>query len=66
MVERDDGMVVGIEVKASTTVRATDFGGLKTLEDACGQTFAFGIVFYDGADVAPFSDRLTAVSLSCQ
>ncbi|WP_210421996.1 hypothetical protein [Rhizobium sp. S9] len=62
---RDIVMVVGIEMKAIATVRATDFGGLKMLADACEQKFAFGIVLYDGADVAPFGDRLTAVPLSC-
>ncbi|MBB4193002.1 putative AAA+ superfamily ATPase [Rhizobium aethiopicum] len=65
VLERNHGMVVGIEVNASATVRATDFGGLKTLADACGQKFAFGVVLYDGADIAPFGDRLTAVPLSC-
>lgn len=29
VLERDDGMIVGIEVKASATVKAGDFGGLR-------------------------------------
>ena len=65
VLERDDGMIVGIEVKASATVRASDFAGLKTLADACGEKFAFGIVLYDGTDVVPFGDRIAAVPLSC-
>ena len=37
VLERDDGMIVGIEVKASATVKAGDFGGLKALAEACGE-----------------------------
>ncbi|MBP2449801.1 ATP-binding protein [Rhizobium leguminosarum] len=64
VLERDDGMIVGIEVKASATVRTGDFGGLKTLAEACGEKFAFGVVLYDNTDVVPFGDRLAAVPLS--
>ncbi|AHG48799.1 hypothetical protein RLEG12_07645 (plasmid) [Rhizobium leguminosarum bv. trifolii CB782] len=55
-------MVVGIEVKASATVNATDFRSLKT---RAGKKFAFGIVLYDETDVVPFGDRLAGVPLSC-
>lgn len=65
VLERDDGMIVGIEVKASATVRASDFGGLKTLAQVCGEKFAFGIVLYDNTDVVPFGDRFAAAPLSC-
>ena len=51
VLERDDGMIVGIEVKASATVKASDFGGLRALAEACGDRFAFGVVLYDSADV---------------
>lgn len=65
VLERDDGMIVGIEVKASATVKASDFGGLRALADACGDRFANGVVLYDSADVVPFGERLAAVPLSC-
>ena len=65
VLERDDGIIVGIEVKASATVKASDFVGLRALAEACGDRFAFGIVLYDNADVVPFGDRLAAVPLSC-
>ncbi len=64
VLERDDGMIVGIEVKASTTVKAGDFSSLRALAEACGDRFAFGIVLYDNADIVPFGDRLAAVPLS--
>ena len=65
VLERDDGMIVGIEVKASATVRPGDFAGMKVLAQACGDRFAFGVVLYDGAEVVPFGDRLAAAPLSC-
>ena len=64
MLERDDGMIAGIEVKASATVKSSDFAGLRALTEACGDRFAFGVVLYDSTDVVPFSDRLAAAPLS--
>ncbi|WP_254919227.1 ATP-binding protein [Oceanicola sp. 22II-s10i] len=64
VLERDDGMIVGIEVKASATVRSADFAGLRTLAAACGDRFAFGAVLYDSEDVVPFGERLAAVPVS--
>ncbi len=64
VLQRDDGMIAGIEVKASATVKAGDFGGLRALAEACGDRFAFGVVLYDSTDVVPFGDRLAAAPLS--
>lgn len=64
VLERDDGMIAGIEVKASATVKAGDFGGLRALAEACGDRFAFGVVLYDNTDVVPFGDKLAAAPLS--
>ena len=65
VLERDDGMIAGIEVKASATVKSGDFAGLRALAEACGDRFAFGTVLYDSTDVVPFGDRLAAAPLSC-
>ncbi len=65
VLERDDGMIAGIEVKASATVRSGDFAGLRTLAEACGERFAYGVVLYDGAEIVPFADNLAAAPLSC-
>jgi hypothetical protein len=64
VLERDDGLIAGIEVKASATVRSGDFAGLRTLAEACGDRFAFGAVLYDSPDLVPFGDRLAAAPLS--
>lgn len=65
VLERDDGMIVGIEIKASATVKSSDFGGLRTLAEACKERFAYGVVLYDSTDFVPFGDRLAAAPLSC-
>ncbi|CCW19662.1 ATPase [Sphingobium indicum BiD32] len=64
VLERDDGMIAGIEIKASATVRSGDFGGLHTLAQACGDRFAYGVILYDSSEVVHFGDRLAAVPIS--
>jgi predicted AAA+ superfamily ATPase len=64
VLERDDGMIVGIEVKAAATVKSGDFAGLRTLAEACKERFACGVVLYDSADLVPFGDKLAAAPLS--
>lgn len=64
VLERDDGTIAGIEVKASATVKAGDFAGLRALAEACGDRFAFGVVLYDSTDFVPFGDKLAAAPLS--
>jgi predicted AAA+ superfamily ATPase len=64
VLERDDGLIAGIEIKASATVKSSDFGALRTLAEACGDRFAYGVVLYDSTDVVPFGDKLAAAPLS--
>jgi hypothetical protein len=65
VLERDDGMIVGIEVKAAATVKSGDFAGLRTLAESCRERFAYGVVLYDSTELVPFGDRLAAAPLSC-
>jgi uncharacterized protein len=65
VVEDDAGAVVGIEVKASATVNASDFKGLRKLAEACGADFRSGLVLYDGDRSVPFGDRMFAAPLAC-
>ena len=65
VLERDDGMIVGIEVKASATVSMSDFSGLKTLSEICKDKFVFGAVLYDSNSYIPFGDKFAAVPISC-
>jgi predicted AAA+ superfamily ATPase len=65
VLERDDGIVAGIEVKASATVTQSDFAGMRKLADASGSKFVYGVVLYDGDAIVPFGPKLAAVPLSC-
>jgi len=65
VLERDDGMIIGIEVKASASVTVSDFSGIRKLAEACGKNFAFGVVLYDGETVVPFARGLAAAPISC-
>lgn len=64
VLEREDGMIAGIEIKAGATVRVGDFAGLKSLAQASGKRFAYGAVLHDGADFVPFGERPGAAPLS--
>jgi predicted AAA+ superfamily ATPase len=44
VVESSDGSVAGIEVKASGTVKDSDFAGLRLLRDRLGSAFVGGVV----------------------
>jgi len=63
VVEDDDRNVAGIEVKASSSVNASDFKGLKFLQAKLGDRFTHGVVLYTGDKALPFGDRLTALPI---
>ena len=63
VLEARDGTVVGIEVKASATVRSDDFAGLRALEAIAGDRFRQGAVLHAGADIVPFGPSLVAAPL---
>lgn len=61
VLEQGAGAVAGVEVKATATVTAADFRGLRKLRDAAGRRFAGGALVYDGETTASFGDGLFAV-----
>ncbi|MEI9885096.1 MAG: ATP-binding protein [Rhizomicrobium sp.] len=63
VVERRNGTLIGIEVKASESVTVEDFAGLKALKAYAQNGFRRGIVFYRGTDVVPFADDMVALPL---
>jgi predicted AAA+ superfamily ATPase len=64
VLENNRGEVVGVEVKAAATLRATDWKWLRKLADARGETFKAGIVVYAGEQTLPLGTRLWAVPYS--
>jgi predicted AAA+ superfamily ATPase len=63
IVERPSGEIVGVEVKASATVRPGDFAGLRHLRERVGERMVCGVVLYAGAHTLPFGERMWAVPL---
>lgn len=63
VLERGTQEIAGIEVKASATVTASDFRGLRKLRDVSGSHFLGGVVLYDGEQCVRFGDRLHAVPI---
>lgn len=64
VLENRRGQVVGVEVKAASTVGSDDFRGLRRLADRLGDDFVAGIVLYTGTATLPFGDRLRAMPVS--
>ncbi|MGO7135861.1 ATP-binding protein [Rhizobium leguminosarum] len=64
VIEDRRGRIVGIEVKASATVKSDDFKGLRQLQEAVGERFIRGLVLHDHDRVTPFGEKLHAAPLS--
>jgi predicted AAA+ superfamily ATPase len=61
IIERSDGKLVAVEVKATTKITASDFNHIKSFEDETGEKFFRGIVFYTGREAIPFAKNLSAL-----
>lgn len=60
VLESGEGRVVGLEVKASTSLGAGDLKGLKALQEVAGSRFLRGIVLYGGSEPVAFGSNLYA------
>jgi predicted AAA+ superfamily ATPase len=58
VIERDDGAVIAIEVKAAGQVTDKDLRGLRTLRDLLGAEFSIGLVLHTGQQSYRVEDRL--------
>ncbi len=63
VLEAPGGKVVGIEVKASASVDASDFAGLEALAEAAGSKFVRGAVIYLGEQALPRGEKLWALPI---
>jgi predicted AAA+ superfamily ATPase len=61
LLERQDGAIVGIAVKAAASVGADDFKVLRLLREGLGGRFRAGLVLHLGRQTVPYGDRLWAV-----
>lgn len=63
VLERDDGSVVAIEIKAGRRVAGADLSGLHTLRAILGDRFAAGLVLYLGERSYTLDDRIAVAPL---
>lgn len=64
LLERADGKVVAVEVKAASTVRSTDFKVIRYLRENLGEKFVAGVVLHLGRDAVGFGEKLFALPLA--
>lgn len=60
VIERSDGAVIGVEIKASMSVKQEDFSGLAVFAEYAKEKFLRGVLFYSGDKILPFkiNDRV--------
>ena len=58
------GQVVGVDIKATATVRQADLRVLKRLANIAGNQFKLGVILYDATETLPFGERLWAAPIS--
>lgn len=63
VIERDDGSVVAIEVKAGSRVSGRDIAGLRVIRDELGDAFVAGVVMYTGARSYNADDRVAVLPI---
>ena len=54
MLELDNGDLIGLEVKASSSIDTRDFNGLSKLAEFAGDRFLRGYLLYSGTEILPF------------
>ena len=64
VLEDEAGRVVGVEVKASSSLRESDFQGLHALAEAAGEDFLRGVVLYAGGERLGVGPGMFALPMS--
>ena len=64
VIEKRDGSILAIEIKASHTVMPGDFKHIRFLQNALPKQFIRGIVLYSGEQIIEFGKNLYAIPLA--
>ena len=64
ILESDAGQLVGIEIKAGSTIDPRDARHLEWLRDQLGEAFVRGIILHTGAATYPLAERIWAVPIA--
>lgn len=63
IIERSDGKLIAVEVKATAKVNALDFNNIKVFADETGNKLVKGIVLYTGSEAIPFAKNMYAMPI---
>lgn len=64
VIENAAGQLIGVEVKATATVKENDLRGLRKLASVAGDQFKMGVLLYDGTETMPLGDGFWAAPIS--
>ncbi len=64
IIERSDGKLIAVEVKATSKIDISDFNHIKSFANETGNKFLRGVVFYTGNEIIPFAKNLTALPIN--
>lgn len=64
IIERGDGKLIAVEVKATSKIDISDFNHIKSFANETGNKFLRGVVFYTGNEIIPFAKNLTALPIN--
>ena len=63
VIEKSDGKLVAVEVKATAKITVSDFNNIKVFADETGKRFLRGLVLYNGKEAIPFAKNLFALPI---
>lgn len=61
VVERNNGDVIAIEVKASSSIKTADIKGILEFQSITQDKFKKGIILYTGEEIVPFGNKIWAM-----
>jgi uncharacterized protein len=61
IIERSDGKMAAVEVKATSKITSSDFNNIKVFADETGKKFLRGVVLYTGKEAVPFAKNMLAL-----
>lgn len=63
IIERSDGKLIAVEVKATAKISASDFNNIRVFADETGNKFVKGIVLFTGNEAIPYAKNMYAVPI---
>jgi predicted AAA+ superfamily ATPase len=64
VIENAAGQLIGVEVKATASVKQSDLRGLRKWASLAGNQFKLGVLLYDGHETMPLGEGIWAAPIS--